>query len=76
MTDGNGTDENPFVGTWTAIAGRKLEFYSDLTVYANWLGNGTYTYTGNTATISFGSASKSLTISDNSFTWDGIRFSQ
>jgi hypothetical protein len=73
---GGGGGDNPFVGTWSSSSGQQLVFSSDSTVNANWMGNGTYTYSGNTATVTFGSASQSLTISGNSFTWSGISFSK
>ena len=64
---------NPFVGTWKASSGNQLVFNSNLTVNANWAplasGTGTYTYTGNTARVTFGSVSENITISGNRFTF-------
>jgi uncharacterized repeat protein (TIGR02543 family) len=71
-----GTGGNSFVGTWTGSGGREIIFKSDSTVYANWMGEGTYAYTGNKVTVTFGSKSQTLTISGNKFTLDGITFSK
>jgi endo-1,4-beta-xylanase len=70
------TTINPFVGTWNGTGGRILTFNANGTVTANWMGTGTYTCSGNIASMTFGSASKSVTISGNTFTWDGISFSR
>jgi fibronectin type 3 domain-containing protein len=73
---GSGTGANAFVGTWKASTGNQLIFYANSTVESNWMGTGTYTYSGNTATVKFGSASQSLTISSNKFTFNGVSFSK
>ena len=65
---------NSFVGTWLANTGNKLVFYSNLTVHANWMGYGNYSYEGNSATIVFGSSSEKITISGTSFYLHGVRF--
>ena len=66
--------KNPFVGTWLAGTGNKLVFYSNMTVYANWMGYGKYSYKGSSATIVFGSSSGQISISGTSFIFHGVRF--
>lgn len=67
---------NPFVGTWKATTGNRLEFKSDFKVASNWMGTGTYSVDGNSATLKFGAASRKITISGNSFTFSGVKFTK